>query len=72
MANIPSPEHPDRWMYEKLDRIEKLLLALNMAFPLDDVMNLSIPGGATRSDILEEVRDALYPSPRRSGSPDRF
>ena len=62
MANIPAPEHPDRWLYDHLSRIEKLLLALNLALPdQEEQMVLRAP---SRSAILEEALGAIYPDAR--------
>ena len=51
----------DRRLHKRLARIEKLLLALNLALP--DQRDQLIRQGPTRVDILEELLAEIYPDP---------
>ena len=51
----------EKRLNKRLDRIEKLLLALNLALP--DRPEQLIRQGPSRSDILEELLGEIYPEP---------
>ncbi len=67
MAQIPSKEHPDQWLYERLDMIEALLFVIAIRQPATAQTH---DDHAVLVDILEEARQRVLKTPWAQGQPD--